>query len=85
MTLDPVSEHRFEELQRSLTNVTPTPEQIERIETIRAAAKVLGLSICRNAPNSRERSLALTHLEDCAMWAVKSIVLELGDAETGGV
>jgi len=69
-------EERFEQLQNSLTNITPTSEQIERIEGIRAAGKVLGLDILRDSKNSRERSLALTHLEDCIMWAVKGIVLE---------
>ena len=58
------------------TRPTPTSEQIERIEGIRAAGKVLGLDILRDSKNSRERSLALTHLEDCIMWAVKGIVLE---------
>lgn len=74
--MDDRSEARFEQLQRSLTNITPNEDQIKRIEGIRAAAKVLGLDICRDAPDTRERSLALTHLEDAAMWAVKSIVLE---------
>lgn len=76
MAMDQKSEERFNELARSLTNVTPTQEQVERIEHIRAAAKVLGLEMCKLAPDSRARSLALTHLEDATMWAVKSIVLE---------
>lgn len=67
---------RFRQLARSLTNVSPSPEQIQRIENVREVAKTFGLEIIGNCVNSRERSLALTHLEDAAMWAVKSIVLE---------
>ena len=67
---------RAEALRRSLTNITPSKEQIDRIETVRAQAKLAGEAIIEGCPDSRERSLALTHLEDAVMWAVKSIVLE---------
>lgn len=63
-------------VRRSLTNVTPTVEQINRIERVREAAKLLGMEIVDLCPLGREQSLALTHLEDAAMWAVKAIVLE---------
>lgn len=76
MAMDQRSQERFDQLARSLTNITPTHEEIERIEGIREMAQHLGFNICTSAPDSRERSLALTHLEDCVMWAVKSIVLE---------
>lgn len=65
-----------ERIERSLTNVTPTPEGIERIERVREVGKKLGSVIAMNCPLSREQSLALTHLENCIMWAVKGIVLE---------
>lgn len=67
---------RLEQLLRSLTNITPSNEQVDRIEDVRNVAKGLGAAIITACPDSRERSLALTHLEDAAMWAVKSIVLE---------
>ena len=67
---------RYEQLEASLTNHTPTEEQVERIERIRASAKVLGLAVCDGSNPSREQSLALTHLEETTMWAVKAIVLE---------
>jgi hypothetical protein len=67
---------RLESLKRSLTNITPGQEQIERIEALRAVAIELGQSIIDSCPESRERSLGLTHLEDAVMWSVKSIVLE---------
>lgn len=68
-------EERFEVLERSLTNVAPTQEQIDRIHTIRDSAKALGAVIIFNSTNSRERSVALTNLEETVMWAVKGIVL----------
>lgn len=63
-------------LSRSLTNQPPSPVQIHRIELLRGVGKDLGNAIVELCPLSREQSLALTHLEDAIMWAVKSIVLE---------
>lgn len=67
---------RLAALERSLTNISPDAEQVERIEALRGDAKKLGRFIIEACPDTRERSLALTHLEDATMWAVKSIVLE---------
>lgn len=66
---------RWSAIERSMTNIPPTAEQVERIEAIREAAKVLASAIIVDSYESRERSLALTHLEDAVMWAVKGIVL----------
>lgn len=74
--MDELNELLFNRLAKSLTNITPSDEQIERIESVRAAGKVLALEICKNTRPSREQSLAATHLEETVMWAVKSIVLE---------
>jgi hypothetical protein len=65
-----------EKIFRSMTNIKPNEEQIERIEELRSYYKdvVDGLGIlCKD---SRELSIAITNLEDSLMWAVKSIVLE---------
>ena len=67
---------QLEKFEKSLTNHTPTDEQVARIENIRDRAKLLASDIIHTTPQSREQSLALTHLEDSVMWAVKSIVLE---------
>lgn len=66
----------MDRVSRSLTNVTPNTDQINRIERLREVAKDLAACVVWNCPMSREQSLALTHLEDAVMWAVKSIVLE---------
>jgi hypothetical protein len=57
----------------NLTNHAPAPVQIEHIEIVRDYAKLLGKNIATFCPNSREKSLALTALEETTMWAVASI------------
>jgi len=65
----------YDRLDQSLTNHTPTDEQIDNIEALRDAARVYAKALAEYTPSSREQSLAATHLEDSVMWAVKSIVL----------
>lgn len=68
----------------SLTNHKPQTEAVEKVERVRNAAKTMATTIFRECPPSRERSLAITALEEQVMWAVKSIVLlrqpRLGDS-----
>lgn len=60
----------------NLTNHPPTLDQAERMERLRETAKRLTSMIYVNCPKSRERSLALTNLEQVTMWAVASIARE---------
>lgn len=70
------TEDRRQQLYASLTNQPPRDESIvDRFEKVREAAKALGDAILDHAPDTRERSLALTHLEESVMWAVKAIAL----------
>lgn len=73
---DPLDEMQRAQLERNLTNHTPTQEAIDRIGIVRTNAKSLGNLIIQHCPPSRERSLALTSLEDAVMRAVQSIVTE---------
>lgn len=66
---------RYAALERSLTNHTPPSQVIPMIEEVRELAKDVGERIIQLCPDTRERSLALTHLEETVMWAVKSLVL----------
>ncbi len=75
--------------QEAKTQPTPVPEYIERIfvyhkpqgdqaaryETLRAQAKNLAIIIHMNCPESRERSLAITKLQECVMFANASIAI----------
>ncbi|RGE56158.1 Acb2/Tad1 domain-containing protein [Eisenbergiella massiliensis] len=47
--------------------------QAERYERLREEAKELAYSIDALCPNSREKSLAMTKLEESIMWANASI------------
>lgn len=51
----------------------PKDNQPARYEELRARAKRLALLILDNCPDSRERSLALTNLEQSIFWANASI------------
>lgn len=61
-------------LHHNLTNHPPKNDDVvESFEKVRHYAKRLGDTILEEAPVSRERSLALTKLEETVMWAVASI------------
>ena len=47
--------------------------QTQRYEAIRAKAKELALLIQTECPDSRERSVAFTHIETSVMWANAAI------------
>lgn len=70
----------FARLDRSLTNITPSSEQIARIEAVREMAKAYAHQLWDCCPSTAERTLATRKLEESVMWAVKSIVLEPSDA-----
>ena len=59
--------------QRSITEV-----QKDRMNNVMEIAKMLEDSIDKNCKNNREKSLAMTKLEECVMWVNKSISHENG-------
>ncbi len=52
----------------------PSPEGLNKIREIREEFSKLNSLITEVCPPSRERSVAITELETCAMWAIKSVV-----------
>lgn len=56
--------------------VVLTSEQKDRTEQLRKKEEELLECIEKHCTNSREKSLAITKLEECAMWISKSIALE---------
>lgn len=55
------------------TNRPPTPRQEEVLDEI--TAKMLDTAdLLETLPESRFRSLAMTKLEECSMWAKKATV-----------
>ena len=74
--------------QRTIFNMTfqsPNPDRLRRIEEVRNAAKRMAGIIYSACELSRERSQALTSLEESLMYAVAAIVREGwdSDASTG--
>ena len=53
-----------------------TSEQKDKIEQLRKKEEELLEYIEKYCVSSREKSLAITKLEECAMWASKSIAFE---------
>lgn len=51
----------------------PNTEQLAKIDGYRDLAKIMRDSIVKTLPSSRERSLALTHLEEALMWSCKAV------------
>jgi hypothetical protein len=61
------------DLENRFTYHAPKGDQANRYETIRQAGRNLAGIIDELAPDSREKSLAVTKLEEVVMWANASI------------
>lgn len=61
------------DIENSFTYHAPKADQPGRYTRLRAAAKDLAELICELCPESRERSLAITNLQQAVMWANSSI------------
>lgn len=67
------NETTAELIERNFTYHAPKTDQPIRYERIRSLAKSMAVLIDDLCPNSREKSLAMTKLEECVMWANASI------------
>lgn len=61
------------QIENNFTYHPPKEGQPEKYTKIREKAKELALLIDQECPNSREKSLAITRLEEVVMWANASI------------
>lgn len=61
------------DLQNRFTYHAPHRNQLERYEQLREYVHDLAKRINDMCPDSREKSLAITKLEECVMWANASI------------
>lgn len=61
------------DIEKNFTYHPPKPGQPERYGVIRMEAKELAMVIDKCCPDSRERSLAFTKLEEAVMWANAAI------------
>ena len=63
-----------------VTDVKFNPTGSTAVHLMKSAANEYQRIIMINAPAGRERSVALTHLKTCSMWAVSSL-FPTGDAD----
>jgi len=61
------------DIENNFTYHPPQPGQPEIYQSIRDKAKELAILIVDECPDSRERSLAMTNLEQSVMWANAAI------------
>ena len=61
------------DIEKNFTYHAPKPGQPERYTMIRETARELAEVIEAECPDSREKSLAFTKLEEAVMWANASI------------
>ncbi len=61
------------DFENAYTYHAPKADQPARYVAIREKAKELALLVEDCCPDSREKSLAFTKLEECVMWANASI------------
>ena len=59
----------MDRIENNFTYHTPKEGQPEKYQAIREKAKELAYLIEGLVPDSREKSLASTKLEECVMWA----------------
>lgn len=64
------------DLEKRFTYHKPTPEKAEKFPLIRNKAKELAYLIEELVPNGREKSLAITKLEEVVMWSNAGISRE---------
>lgn len=65
-------------MKSRLTQRDITAHQRDRMINVMNIAQMLEESIEKNCKDNREKSLAMTKLEECVMWVNKSISHEKG-------
>lgn len=68
-----IPDEMLDRIENNFTYHAPNGDSAKRYEEIREAGRQFALLIAGYTPISREQSLALTHLEECVMWANASI------------
>lgn len=69
MPLSAADKMYHDRIESDFTFHAPKGDQPERYQKIREKAKALALLLVEVCPDRRERSLALTKLEEAVMWA----------------
>ena len=64
-----------EQIESAFTYHAPSDSQAAKYVVIRSSAELLASTFDELCPDSREKSLAMTKLEEAFMWASKSIAV----------
>lgn len=62
----------------------PSKDGLDKVAKLREAFSTIDDIVQDVAPQSRERSLAITNLEQAAMWAIKAVVVNDPESEVAG-
>ncbi len=74
-----------QQIENIFTYHAPHGDQVDRYAAIRSAARALAYTIDQCSPESREKSIAITNLQQAAMWANAAIAINEKPPEaTGG-
>lgn len=69
-----MSSEQLDAIEHNLTNHPPRDENVTALfDILRDDAKEFARTIAAACPTSREKSLALTNLEQALMWAVAAV------------
>lgn len=71
-------------IETNFTYHSPSENQKDRYHVIREKAKELAYAIDERCPSSREKSLAMTNLEQAVMWANASIARQHKNSSASG-
>ncbi len=74
----PLSDPEEKEIRNRFTYHPPVKDQPERYEDLRKKGLQLALDISTACPQSRERALAITNLEQAIFWANAAIARYVG-------
>lgn len=66
-------------IEWDFTNHAPTEDGLSLIVSIRTSAKAFAHMIVGTCPEGREKSLALTHVEEALMYATAALARTLTD------
>lgn len=69
-------------IENDFTYHAPTEDQRRQYEILRAEAKALAHQINKQCPSGREKSMALSKLEESIMWA-NAAIARAGKGERG--
>ena len=64
---------KLSNIENNFTYHPPKDDQIKKYAEVRANCKLTAEVIDKLCPESREKSLAMTKLEECVMWANAAI------------